>query len=63
MERSAHLNFVMVDYAWEEYSLQTGEKLLAKLKEDKTAVLCLSSSNKNAMQNIRSMFVDLMNKK
>jgi (E)-4-hydroxy-3-methylbut-2-enyl-diphosphate synthase len=40
-----------------------GRKLLAKLKEDKTAVLCLSSSNKNAMQNIRSMFVDLMNKK
>ena len=27
-----------------------------------TAVICLSSPNKNAMQNIRSMFADLMNK-
>jgi (E)-4-hydroxy-3-methylbut-2-enyl-diphosphate synthase len=63
MEKSAHLNFVMIDYHWEEYSLQPGEKLFSKLKEDKTTVICLSSANKNAMQNIRSMFVDLMNKK
>ncbi len=63
LERSTLLNFVMIDYGWDEYALAAGEKLFAKIKEDKTAVICFSSSNKNAMQNIRSMFVDLMNKK
>ncbi len=62
MEKSAQLNFVMIDYDWEEYSLPRGEKLFSKLMNDNTAVLCLSSVNKNAMQNIRSMFADLMNK-
>ena len=60
--KSADLNFVMIDYQWEEYSLQAGEKLQARLKEDTTAVICFSSPNKNAMQNIRSLFADLMNK-
>jgi len=62
LEKSARLNFVMVDYSCEEYSSQHGEKLFGKLKEDNTAVICLSSSNKNAMQNIRSMFTDLVNR-
>jgi len=62
MEKSTHMNFVMVDYGWDEYALPDGEKLFAKLKEDKTAVICFSSPDKSAMQNIRSMFVDLMNK-
>jgi (E)-4-hydroxy-3-methylbut-2-enyl-diphosphate synthase len=62
IQRSQHLNFVMIDYAWEEYAAEPGKKLLEELKEDRTAVICLSSPNKNAMQNIRSMFVDLMNK-
>jgi len=62
MEKSTYLNFVMVDYNWEEYAKEAGEQLFTKLREDKTAVICLSSPNKNAMQNIRSMFIDLMNK-
>jgi (E)-4-hydroxy-3-methylbut-2-enyl-diphosphate synthase len=62
LEKSAQINFVMIDYQWEEYAAQAGEELLAKLKKDSTAVICLSSPNKNAMQNIRSMFVDLTNK-
>lgn len=62
MERSTQLNFVMIDYQWAEYDLEPGKKLLENLKKDKTAVICFSSPNKNAMQNIRSMFVDLMNK-
>ena len=41
--------------------MQQLEKLFSKLKEDKTAVICLSSTNKNAMQSIRRMFVELMN--
>ncbi len=62
MQRSASLNFVMVDHGWDEYALQQGDELFEKLKEDHTAVICFSATNKNAMQNIRSMFVDLMNK-
>lgn len=62
LEKSKRLNFVMVDYNWEEYSSAQGEQLLKKLRDDNTAVICLSSPNQNAMQNIRSMFVDLMNK-
>ncbi len=62
MEKSAQLNFVMIDYHWAEYALEPGKKLLEKLKKDNTAVICLSSPDKNAMQNIRGMFVDLMNK-
>jgi (E)-4-hydroxy-3-methylbut-2-enyl-diphosphate synthase len=62
IEKSALLNFVMIDYNWEGYSSEPGEKLSERLKKDNTAVICFSSPNKNAMQNIRNMFVDLMNK-
>ena len=62
IERSTFLNLVMIDYSGDEYALQQGEQLFAKLKADHTAVICFSSSNKNAMQNIRNMFVDLMRK-
>ncbi len=62
MEKSSNLNFVMIDYQWGDYAAQQGEQLMAKLREDHTAVICLSSPNKNAMQNIRSMFIDLGNK-
>jgi (E)-4-hydroxy-3-methylbut-2-enyl-diphosphate synthase len=62
IERSASINFVMIDHAWDEYASEKGDQLFAKLKEDHTTVICFSSPNKNAMQNIRSMFVDLVNK-
>ena len=61
LAKSTHLNFVMIDYHCKENHLQQWEELFAKLKEDNTAVICFSSTNKNAMQNIRSMFVELMN--
>ena len=61
-EKSAHQNFVMIDYHWKDYFLQPGKELMEKLEEDPAAVICFSSANKNAMQNIRSMFVDLMKK-
>lgn len=52
-------NFVMVDcfndgadsFAW-----------LDKLANDPTVVLCLSSTNKNSMQSVRRMYVELMNR-
>ncbi|MEO6254195.1 MAG: (E)-4-hydroxy-3-methylbut-2-enyl-diphosphate synthase [Ferruginibacter sp.] len=62
IQRSASLNFVMIDYGWDEYGSAIGEELFAKLAADHTAVICFTSPNKNAMQNIRSMFVHLMNK-
>ncbi|MFZ1786177.1 MAG: (E)-4-hydroxy-3-methylbut-2-enyl-diphosphate synthase [Ferruginibacter sp.] len=62
-EKSAILNFVMIDCYSEGYPDQSLDKLFAKLKEDSTAVICLSSTNKNAMQSIRGMYVELMNRK
>ena len=60
-EKSSLLNFIMVDCYSEGNASQPVEKIFAKLKVDKTAVICLSSTNKNAMQSIRRMFVELMN--
>jgi len=52
--RSDKMNFVMVDC--------TGEPVIPGfLKDDPTAVICLSSTNINAMQSVRSMFIGLMN--
>lgn len=59
-EGLGRLNFVMMDcfndsadsFAW-----------LDKLSNDPTVVLCLSSTNKNAMQSVRRMYVELMNRK
>jgi len=61
VEKSALLNFVMLDCYSAGYPQQPNNKIFSKLKEDRTAVICLSSTNKNAMQSIRSMFVELMN--
>jgi (E)-4-hydroxy-3-methylbut-2-enyl-diphosphate synthase len=62
IEKSNRLNFVMIDYAWDEYHSEAGQKLLSILNEDKTAVICFSSPNTNAVQNIRSLFIDIVNK-
>ena len=61
VEKSALLNFVMIDCYSEGYPQQSIEKIFLKLNQDKTAVICLSSTNKNAMQSMRRMFVELMN--
>lgn len=63
IEKSSLLNFVMIDCYSEGYPDQQIEQLFNKLKEDKTAVICLSSTNKNAMQSIRRMFIELLNNK
>ena len=59
--KSGYLNFVMIDCYSINYPDQLLNKLFLKLKQDKTAVICLSSTNKNALQSIRRMFVALMN--
>ncbi|HEX5026192.1 MAG TPA: (E)-4-hydroxy-3-methylbut-2-enyl-diphosphate synthase [Agriterribacter sp.] len=58
--RSAILNFVMVDCFNDADPFDTDE--LGKIKNDETVVLCLSSTNKNAMQSVRRMFVELLDK-
>ena len=59
--KSAVINFVMIDCYSEGYAIKI-EHILAKLKQDTTAVICLSSTNKNAVQSIRRMFIELENK-
>jgi (E)-4-hydroxy-3-methylbut-2-enyl-diphosphate synthase len=60
-EKSSLMNFVMLDCYSEGYQQPQLEKLFTKIKSDPAAVLCLSSTNKNAMQSVRRMFVELMN--
>lgn len=57
--KSQDLNFVMLDCYSEAYPSFDKEKFFKKIKHDSTAVLCLSSSNKNAMQSMRRMFIEL----
>jgi (E)-4-hydroxy-3-methylbut-2-enyl-diphosphate synthase len=57
--KSASLNFVMVD-CFNDGSTEASP-WLEKLANDPAVVLCLSSTNTNAMQSVRSLFVELMN--
>jgi (E)-4-hydroxy-3-methylbut-2-enyl-diphosphate synthase len=57
--KSHSINFVMLDCYSENDPAFDREMFLQKIKNDATAVLCLSSSNKNAMQSIRRMFIEL----
>jgi (E)-4-hydroxy-3-methylbut-2-enyl-diphosphate synthase len=57
--RSEHLNFVMVDCYNDSDSVSPHLDILAN---DPTVVFCLSSTNSNAMQSVRRMFVELENR-
>jgi (E)-4-hydroxy-3-methylbut-2-enyl-diphosphate synthase len=59
-QKSAFLNFVMIDCYSEGHPQQNLKEIFSKLGQDKTAVICLSSTNKNALQSIRRMFIELM---
>jgi len=61
VEKSPLLNFIMIDCYSDGYPQQPLDKIFARFKEDKTAVICLSTTNKNAMQSIRRMFIELIN--
>jgi (E)-4-hydroxy-3-methylbut-2-enyl-diphosphate synthase len=60
---SSRINFIMLDCFSEGFSVPSLNPLFAKIKNDPTAVLCLSSTNRNAMQSIRRMLVELENNK
>ena len=61
--RSQVLNFVMLDCYSNVYPPHFLDVLFFKLKEDKTAVLCLNSLNPNSMQSIRRMCMELIIRK
>ena len=60
--KHAQLNFVMIDCYNDEETIND-YTYLDQLANDPTVVLCLSSTNKNAMQSVRRMFIELMNRK
>ncbi len=55
------LNFVMLD-CFSDATPVNDFSFLDLLANDNTAVLCLSSYNKNAMQSVRRMFIELQNR-
>jgi (E)-4-hydroxy-3-methylbut-2-enyl-diphosphate synthase len=61
---SAHLNFVMIDcYNAGENTISNENDLFKKLRNDATAVICLSSTNQNAVQSIRRKYAELSENK
>lgn len=60
--KSPLVNFVMVDCFPEGKPSVSDLEFLTRIANDATVVLCLSSTNSNAMQSVRSMFVELMEK-
>ncbi len=60
--KSGKLNFVMLDCFPAEIPYLSGMEYLDTIGNDPTVVFCLSSTNKNAMQSVRRMFVELMNR-
>ena len=57
---SERTNFIMIDCYSNHQSLVQMHELFGKLKADPTAVICLSSTNNNAVQSIRRMYAELI---
>ena len=60
--KNGTLNFVMVDCFPAEIPYLSDMEFLDEIGNDPTVVFCLSSTNKNAMQSVRRMFIELMNR-
>jgi (E)-4-hydroxy-3-methylbut-2-enyl-diphosphate synthase len=60
--KSDVLNFVMIDCYSDAITIND-YTYLDSIANDPTVVICLSSTNTNAMQSVRRMFVELMNRK
>ncbi len=60
--KSESMNFVMVDCFNDESSLNDFT-WLDELASDKTVVLCLSSTNRNSMQSVRRMMMELLQRR
>jgi len=59
--KSPRLNFVMVDCFSDDTTINDFTTL-DDLAKDPSVVICLSSQNKNAMQSVRRMFIELQNR-
>jgi (E)-4-hydroxy-3-methylbut-2-enyl-diphosphate synthase len=59
--KSNTLNFVMIDCYSDPVAVHD-YAYLDKIANDPTVVLCVSSTNKNAMQSVRRMFIELQNR-
>ncbi|NTS40907.1 (E)-4-hydroxy-3-methylbut-2-enyl-diphosphate synthase [Flavisolibacter sp. BT320] len=60
--KSGTLNFVMVDCFPADIPHLSDMEYLDAIGNDPTVVLCLSSTNRNAVQSVRRMFVELLNR-
>lgn len=60
--KSASQNFIMIDYSWDDYHTEVGNKLFDVLREDTTAIICISSPHQNALQELKKMFADFQQK-
>jgi len=60
LDKSSSINFLRLDCYSKNYPAFDQEKFFEKIKNDNTVVLCLSSENTNAVQSIRRMFLELM---
>jgi (E)-4-hydroxy-3-methylbut-2-enyl-diphosphate synthase len=60
--KSDKINFVSIDVSWDFYVPNELNHYLEGIKNDPTVVICLTSSATNAMQSVRSMYVELMNR-
>jgi (E)-4-hydroxy-3-methylbut-2-enyl-diphosphate synthase len=60
--KSDKINFVSIDVSWNFYGEVELNHYLEQIKNDKTVVLCLSSSAENAMQAVREMYIKLINR-
>jgi (E)-4-hydroxy-3-methylbut-2-enyl-diphosphate synthase len=58
-KKSSSMNFVRIDCFSEGYPPMDHQKVFTKIKNDPTAVICLSSTGKNSIHNTRKMFLEL----
>ncbi len=61
-DKNEILNFVMIDCFNDDTPINDFT-FLEKIANDPSVVICLSSERKNAMQAVRRMFIELMNRK
>lgn len=60
--KSTRINFVMVDcYSENPGALPAQIEMIQQAATDQSVVFCLSSTNRNAMQSVRRMFIELTN--
>ncbi len=59
IEKSSSINFVTLDCYSKNTTGFDKEKFFEKIKNDITSVICLRTENRNAVQSIRRMFVEL----